>query len=477
MPVAHGDKAAPTLFNDVDITELRRASVRRPGGQVYGAPLIFQLAMPIDEAPRWGSPRRDAYLRKFWPTETVLAGAIYSIAMRNASFRFDLTGDERLVEHCKQMLAYADFGAGWHQFIIKLSIDLLTQDNGAFFEIIRPARVLAGERSYRAVKKSVDGMPMWHVVTRDGLRSLAGTRYKVVDDPLDTPIGIGHLDSARCTRTGDPEYPVIYLDVANNKHKMSWYQVVVLEDMPSPIVEMHGTQYCAVTRLLRAAQTAKSISVYEYEKVSGSFVRAIHITNIYAQTIRDAITHAEETATGQGLVRYTQPIIASTLDPDSKPMLVTIPLASMPDSYDMDDWLRWYIAKVAMVLGVDYGFLAPLPGAKLGTALQSEVMERQSRGKSSRSFMDVMESKFNTVVLPRGVSLAYKEVDMQEIGERDKARKVRAEMRALRIGSGEIDAEIARQIAADDEDLAREYLEYYGEQDLTPSITEPGRGQ
>ncbi|MBD3321884.1 MAG: hypothetical protein GF350_12380, partial [Chitinivibrionales bacterium] len=86
--------------------------------------LILQVAVTADDAPKWWTPRRDIYLDDFWPTEPFLAGAIYSVCSRNASFPFELSGPEDEVRWSQQLLAQADFGAGWQTFLTKVTLDL-----------------------------------------------------------------------------------------------------------------------------------------------------------------------------------------------------------------------------------------------------------------------------------------------------------------------------------------------------------------
>lgn len=460
----------PTKF---DLDRVVRSSVQEPGDVGY-QPVVFMLATAADEITRWWSPIRDRELREFWPTESFLAGTLYSVAARNAAFRFELKGALRQVRMCQRMLNQVDFGHGWQHFIMKLSIDLLCQDNGAFIEVIRPTRVTTKDGTFPATK-SLQGD--WCAVGRNGaLLPLDGVDYKLKDSPLEQPLALAHLDSGRCLRTGDPDYPIIYTDRKGVQHKMRWWQVITIEDMPSPIESMNNVGYSAVTRVLRASQILRDIAIYKHEKVSGRFARAVHITNVRAEAVMDAIKEHEAHADSSGLSRYTQPIITNVLDPNATPGLVTIELASLPDGFDEEETLRWYIANLALGFGVDYGFLAPLPGQGLGTATQSEVQSRHARSKSSALFMKTLEGKFNFGgILPKSVYFEFKEVDPEEEQERDEARRRRAETRKIRIESTEITPQIARQIASDDGDLDQRYLAQLGEEDVTPDVTIEGR--
>lgn len=369
---------------------------------------------------------------------------------------------------------------GTHNFAVSGVIVHNCQDNAAMFEIIRPsrARTKAGTwyDAIRMPHPETDEMIWWAYDRHNGT---VGSQYeldfKVTDNPLDLPIGIAHLDSQHAIRTGNPEYPIIYTDLSGKDHKLSMYQVVTLEEMPSPRKNMNNVQVCAVSRSLRLAQTLRDMLIYKQEKVSGRFARAIHLTNADADAIEDAVKQANANADNRNLMRYSQPIIAAVLDPNAKPVVETIELASLPDGFDEETAMRWYIAGLALDLGVDYGFLAPLPGNRLGTSTQAEAAERQAKGKSSRLFLNKLEHVFNfSGILPRNVTIKFAVPDPYEESERDRALARRARSISTLIQAGVITPEIARQMLLDWHDLSPDYLALLGEEDLTPTMTLSG---
>lgn len=436
--------------------------------------MVWQIAQAYDEAPAWWSERRDRYLRQFWPTEPFLAGAVYAVCARNAALRWKLTGPDRAVKKAHNLLTQSQFGQGDEALRLLLSQDLLTQDNAAFMEVIRPARALTS-KGWRPLLRWPDAQnePAWWVVDGE-LRPLAESE-KAVSLPTDLPIGLAHLDAGRCVRTGDDEFPVIYTDRLGREHKLAWYQVVMFSDMPSTDEDYNGVGICAVSRALRLAQTLRDQQIYKAEKVSGRFSRAIHLTNVSAQAVNDAIAEANNAADAHGLQRYSQPIVVDTLDPSSTPAVATIELAALPDGFDEETALRWYVAGLALDLGVDYSFLAPLPGGNLGTATQVETMDKQARGRSSRLFMARFAHALNNMgILPQSVAFEFVETDADEELVEAQLAHQRAETRALRIETGEITVEVARQMAADAGDLDERYLALLGSEDATPTGTVEG---
>jgi hypothetical protein len=410
-----------------------------PGG---GNAFVIWMASIADMFTAWGTnvKQRDKQLRDWWPTESVLSGAIYTVTASNAGFRWKLTGPDLTAHRTQEILEQADMGKGWDNLIKKLSVDLYTQDNGAFIEVIR-----------------------------DG------------NSPNAPTIGIAHLEAYKCTRTGDLETPVIYEDRHGVLHKMPWYSVIPLEEFPSSIEEMHGVQYCAVTRVLRMAQIMRDIAIYRGEKVGGRFSEAIHVVGGVSQkdidTIRDRM---QEKADNRGLGRYLEPIVLASLDPQTAPSSVTLSMKSLPENFTLDDELRWYISIIALGLGRDYQDFAPLPRGGLGSGAQSEILHLKTRGKGPATFMDLITHAINTWVTPKSVTFEFDVQDIEAEIKESEAKKNRAEARAARIREGEIGPIIARQIAQDEGDLDPKYLELMGESDLTPDMLleegeKPGR--
>jgi hypothetical protein len=443
---------------------------------------VFLFSGDFDESiPKWWSPRRDAFFRDFWPKEPVLASAIYSIASRNAAFGWELDGLPEDVKWAQTLLQSADFGGGWQQLITKTTVDLATCDNGAFWEVIRPAKVRVDGLVLRAVKQRFENNeePEWFALRKvNGVTKkvrLRGKDYKLFDSPMDRPIGLAHLDSGRVERTGDPSTPAIYQDIHGKYHPMRPWQIAMFSDMASPVEDMNGVGVCALSRMFRMAHILQSLSVYKDEKISGRFARSIYITNADPDLINDQVAQASAQASNVGLQRYSQPVIASTFDPSAVPTVERIDLANLPDGFSENDTMEWYITILSLALGVDYGFLAPLPGKGLGTASQSETMARQARGKSSRLFMDMTSNVLNfRGILPESVQFRYIERDTQREMEEETVKKTRAETRQIMIASGEITPQISRQIAADNGDLKTKYLDVMGESDITPGVDIPG---
>lgn len=399
-----------------------------------GASVLWFASQFADEVPQWGlmHKQRDRSLRNFILLENIFASALGIICSRNAGFSWKLDGPSRITTQLQYKFETANMGKGWHDLISKTVIDLSTQDNGAFWEIVR-------ER-----------------------------------DKPDAPfVAVNHLDAARCWHTGNPKTPVIYQDVKSRFHLLKWYNVITLAEMPASI-EMpgyYGLQYSTITRLLRRLQTMRSTEILDYEKTSGRNAQAIHmVKGITSQQLTDAVNQAKATADGQGLLRYISPVIVGTLDPKADVGHDTLELAAKPENFDADTFFNQYISLISMAFSSDYQEFAPLPGNNLGTGSQSEMLHLKSRGKGPGTFMKLISHAINFHILPKNVNFYFDEEDFEAEKSKADIQAIRAQTRAVRIASGEITTQAARQIANDDGDLAYAYLELMAEEDVTPDV-------
>lgn len=432
---------------------LRRSKQEFPpaGEQFTGISTIFtaMLANVGNRITPWGLSQklRDQQLREFWPTEPFLAGALYGVSIRNASFEWEIEGPTKLETALTDMLNGAIAGSdfGWMPFITKTSQDFLSQDNGMFVELIRDP--------------TVD----------------VASKFKDEKAPI---IGIAHLDANRCQRTGNPKTPVIYQDRQEKQHKLRWWEVMMVNDYPSAIETMNGVGYSCVTRTLIMAQIMYSISTFKDEKIGGRFFQQIHLISGPAkQEILDVMAGDEEKADNEGLLRFIKPAIVVSLDPEKPISKETIELAGLPDGFEFDTDLKWYITNIALNAGIDYQDLAPLPTGNIGSGEQSEILHRKSRGKGPAYWMELMQTNFsNYGIIPKPAKLVFKVKDVAEEMEQAEMRTKIAEEAAILVRSGimtpkEVRERLVRHNIFDEEDLPPV------EDDFGMDIIKPGNQQ
>ena len=400
---------------------------------------VLWLASIADDIQPWGGVytsfrRRDAQLRQFWMQEPGLASALYTITIRDAAFSWTIKGDApNTVKATQNMLHNADLGKGWLDFIQKWRLDFLTQENGAFFEVIRQA-----------------------------------------DSPNSPVIGINHLDAGRCRRTGVLDWPVIYTDRLGGEHKMKSYQVVMASDFPSPIVTANGVGFCAVSRVLRQAQFMRDIGIRDRERSSGIDPKSLHIVaGPNRADIENVLNVHKDEQLQQSKIRYSKPVIFTTMDPNATVSVETLDLAPKPDQWDFDVQMRWYFTLIAMATGIDLQDLMPLPGKGLGSSMQSLILHEKSKGKGPELFMKTIEHIFNFHgIIPQNVTFEYDEKDPAAEKESAELFKVYSEASENFVNSGVLSDQGIRNIMLDEGLISQEIydLESQGRPDATDEV-------
>lgn len=373
--------------------------------------LTLNIASAADMITPWGwnTARRDQELREFWPTESNLAGAVANVCLRNAAYRWRIKHTSSRIEQVVTDMLTSAIGPsgqiGWTSFESAGSQDYYTTDNGRFVELIRDP--------------SLD----------------ASSVFKGPNAPV---IGISHLDSGMCLRTGDPEFPVVYTDRKGKSHKLAWYEVMPMSEMPSPIARMNGVQVCAVSRVLRSAQIVKSVAILMDEMISGRNPKKINIVGGVSRTdIEDAKLRTKEQADNRGNIRFIEHVILASLDPEKPVSVAEVNLAEFPPDFDFDVWMRWYIATLALCFANDYQEFAPLPGGNIGSSSQSEVLNQKSNAKGPATYMrSITEGFRNYGVLPRGAIMEYEDVNQIEELEKQTIRTKAQEEAALEARNG-----------------------------------------
>lgn len=280
-----------------------------------------------------------------------------------------------------------------------------------------------------------------------------------------------HLDSLRCYPTNTPQYPVLYETPAGAWRLIPDYDLVHLVDMPSPETWRGGVLpvgLCAADRAWATVLKLTAMEVYYREKVSGSRNLAIHILNgISEQQLRDALDTTDEERDRRGFVLYKGSTILPTLKTEA-PQLVTIPLAEIPDGFNVTDERRDAYLRIANAIGMFVGELQPLSGQGLGTGTQTIVLDEAAEGRGLAAWRSAFLEQINDRVLPGPVTFGWTNTnDMRDRTAKAEADKATADALAVMVQAGAITPAQMANILADAEIIPRAFVPL----DATPGAT------
>lgn len=394
----------------------------------FGSGLLMWLSSANDLVPPWWSKRRDIELRSFWKSVDYLSGAIYTLESRMTTIPFRVVAKDNSIEaHVKQSEKFqeilrdgSEFGKGWGTFFGKWIEDLLTQDNGAFAEIIGP------------------GEP---------------------DGPLmGVPLSMANLDSGRCVRTSDPEFPVIYQD-KEGKYKLHHTRVALASLMPSPMEEMHDVGFCGVSRCINTAQHLLDILVYKQEKLGSRPQRGIMVAKggLDPENISAAFKLANETMDNEILSRYSKFVLVGSSSAVDAGIDV-IDLSSLPDGFDEQTSVTLGMATIALAFGVDARELFPAQGVG-ATKADALVQHLKSRGKGIGQLLDISEREFSNKFLPPYMELEFDFQDDAQDKQVAEIKKIRSDRHTVDLTNESVDERIVREQMFADGDLTQAQFE------------------
>lgn len=330
----------------------------------------------------------------------------------------DSEDSPRRTQAAQDVLTYAD-ASDWVQFGFRHLQDVYLTDNGAFIEVVRAS----GARGARI-------------------------------------LGLMHLDSMRCTRTGYPEYPVLYQDDYGKEHPLRREDVLFYADMPSARAGMHGIGLCAADRAFEAILKIAAVETYFREKVSGSRALAIHIVSGVGRSKLDqAFKSADEDQREKGFVVYKGSVVVPVLDQEKPPGIVTIPLAEIPDGFDVKTERDAAYLELSNALGIPLQDIQPLSGQGLGTGTQTVILDEAAEGMGpGAAWRKWFEHMMTYRVAAKTTTFHFATNDIRDQKAKAEVAKLRAETRKAQIDSGEITPAQSLNMAVDAGDAPREFL-------------------
>lgn len=326
-------------------------------------PSLWQWANRATNVPRYGDLRRDAFLANFWQKEPILAGAINTLVKRMKSTGYNIEGGRNNAVRWARILQAANDGRGWQDFITRWVLDYITTDLGSIIEI--------------------------------GL------------DENDRPQRLYNVDTLKCFPWHEHDFPIVYMQPSGKLVKLARQQVIHLSDMTSPREEHRGRGYCAVSRLIRAAEVISAIGEYELQKLGKLPPLAVmSITGVTKQQFHDSWETYKVQREREGLDTFTGIFWIGGDDPNMPVKIELTDLASLPDQFDREKMIETWVKTIALNLGVDVGELWLIQHVGATKASQS-VQHQKALGKGTGEIHAMLEMALNVKILPADVTFAF----------------------------------------------------------------------
>jgi len=382
---------------------------------------VFTWLVQVNETlPPWWSKARDLELGRAWKQSNHLSLAVYNavakiagippvVKAKNAS-NPDHIREAALIQ--ERMIFASEFMRGWDSAYSKFLIDILTQDNGGFLEIIGNG--------------AADG-PI-----------------------LGLPIGIRHLDSFRCTRTSDPMYPVIYQDYTGKLYKLHWTRVVSISQLPSPREEMNNVGFCSVSRCFDVASTLQDMVIYKQEKLGSRPPSQMIVgKGITGRTIMSAIRQIEDDQNSRGFRRYSRTVAIGSENPDIDVELINL---AHDDHFNEQEGVTLGMYAIASAFGMDADEIWPVATSG-GSQGDANLRRMRSRGRLPEQLTAAVARELSFKFLPPYLEIEFDFHDDEQDQQKAIIRDIRGRNRERDLGTGSINTRTARKWMLEDGDV------------------------
>lgn len=388
----------------------------------YGIDSIFSMLTPVNDiVPAWWTPNRDAFMRTFWKKSDLMSSALYNMVAKMSAIPFKVRPYDKSVrshvrdaERAEERLRHnSELGQGFEISYEKFLLDQLTQDNGGFWMVMGDGRA---------------------------------------DGPIIGPaIGLMHLDAAQCMRTRNPEFPVVYTDWDKKRYALHYTRVMAASQMTSPIREMNGVGFSAVSRAVNTIQYLIDISNVESQMMGSRPIEGFLIgKGITGQQMKIAIKEALTTGDTYSLARMARLIGIGSVNTEIDMKLLM--LNTLPETFDKQTSVSLAMFSIALALGVDARELWPA-SASGATKADALVQHLKARGRGPGKIILMTERLINYKFLPQHLYIEFDYIDDEQDRARAEISEMQSKRRMLDLKNRVINIRVAREQMVENSEL------------------------
>jgi len=417
----------------IDLSQNMMDGTTGPG---ISSSILSWIIPPGSDVPPYWSRARDKYLREFWIDNVALKTAVSTFVNKAVTIPFTIQARDRtIMRHVESAKKFETdlrrnsgtlntgpmkgFKHAFKQFLI----DLVTQDNGGFMQIM-------------------GGGPE--------------------DGPIvGAPVGILHMDSERCTRTRNPEFPVIYLHTDGALYKLHHTRVIEMTNLPSPDSNLNGVGLCPVSCCLEAAKEIWDIYRYSSEKFGSRPPRQILYAQVGAtlKSLQDAIETWQYKLDSDSRSHFGGTLLIAPSVPTQEVKLATLDLNSVPDGFDREEAVMQDKSEIAAAFGMDLLDLALSFGLQGQTRANASIQDRKGRGKGVSEVIETFKERMEEYYLPAHLELNMDYLDDDQDEQRSVIRNTRSQARQRDLLSQVTDIRTERELMVENGEISQEQFE------------------
>ena len=405
----------------------------------FSSAMINWVVPTNGQEPSWWSPSRDKWLRGYWKDVDALKTAVGTFVDKTLSIPFTIQPVDHSIQRHVILAKEIDSDLrrnsgtisqgpmrGLKDAMTAFVIDYLTQDNGAF---------------------------MFIMGNDDSTKPILGR-----------PTGLLHLDSARCQRTGNPEFPVLYMhnmDGGIEYFKVHYTRVIDMANLSSPDAEMYGVGVSPISACTMAAAEIRDIYRYSQEKFGSRPPRQI----LYAETgatiemLTSAIQHWQHKLDNEGQTHFGGTLVVAPKNAAATLKLAKLDLSNAPDGFNRQEAIMQDTALVAAAFGLDLLDLAMSFGIQGQTRANADVQTRKGRGKGPGALIEALIDKINAKYLPKSLKVVADNVDDDQDQQRAAIMDTRSQAYARQLQFSIRDSRSTHKDMLESNEISQDHFE------------------
>ena len=378
--VTHVTKAADSAETAIALNadySVRQYAPGAWGGFIgSGDALGFLWPQRSDLIPAYGTLQCDIMLRVMHYSQhnALWSGASKIWMQKILGTPYEISGGRNKTFQWQDLFFESDFGEGYDFMMYKFLTDYVTLNRGGFLELV----------SY--------GDPSTPI--KEGAKIL----------------GVNHLDALRIQFTGNREWPYLYLsEWSGGLHKMHYTRVVRLAESPSPDTILYGMGKSALYDAITVANSQILLGKHQNELLSDLPPSGVVIfNNVKAEEVKTAMDQFDYSRVRDGQQVYRAPLSLSSKDPSQPATVTFVPMSTVPENFDYQKYMEVHVNLLALTLQLDPQDIWPLTANRIGSGMQSNILEAKTSSKGSGYMLTRLERAFNTHILPRDLELKFK---------------------------------------------------------------------
>jgi hypothetical protein len=204
------------------------------------------------------------------------------------------------------------------------------------------------------------------------------------------------------------------MDIEGTLHLMHMSTVKRMVDMPDSYEAAYEYGECALSRCIAPVWRDILMNRYVEQTLDDNPPPGIMIfKNISEKNLQEAFAKLDRDRSTDFGSKWGNVIRLYGLMADSTPEIVSVPYSTTPDKFDYVAYKELNVKEIALGLGVDIQDLWELTGNNMGTATQSEVLERKSKGQLLGTLYKSIERLLNQA-LPVELEFSFAYRDPEE---------------------------------------------------------------